>query len=62
VDFSKNKEKIEGPLPPEECYICGKKIHDDEWVDNWGSCDECFNRMWDSYVQEHQGQRNVRKL
>ncbi len=29
----------------EECYECNKKISDDEWVVNWGSCSECFDRL-----------------
>ena len=57
MDFSQNDSrpdrKIRWPLSLEECDICGKEIHDEEWVANCGSCDECFYRMWDSYVQEH---------
>lgn len=27
----------------ENCHECLKPVEDDEWVVNWGSCNECFD-------------------
>lgn len=32
------------------CNNCGKIISDDEWVVNWGSCSECFDRHYKRYM------------
>jgi hypothetical protein len=34
----------------EQCYECGKWVTDTEWVTNWCSCSECF----DKHLQENE--------
>lgn len=33
------------------CRECGKVISDDEYVVNWGSCNECFDSMYNTYCE-----------
>lgn len=35
------------------CYECGKEIPDEEWVVNWGSCSECFDKHYQEYLDSH---------
>lgn len=35
----------------ENCYECLKPVEDDEWVANWGSCHECFNKHLDKFME-----------
>ncbi len=35
------------PTLLEQCGKCDKLIPNDEWVDNWGICNECFDRHYD---------------
>lgn len=37
----------------EKCIECNKEISDAEWVTNWGSCADCFNKHLDKYYKEN---------
>ena len=47
----------------QKCGECDKAICDDEYVVNWGSCDECFDRHYEEYLsaQESEYERSEDK-
>lgn len=36
----------------DRCEECSKTISDDEYVVNWGTCNECFDKHWAEYEKE----------
>ena len=36
------------------CGICGKEISDEEYVVNWGSCGDCFDKEVQQYLEERE--------
>lgn len=34
----------------ETCAKCGKPIDDNEYVSNWGTCEECFDKEFEVYL------------
>ncbi len=34
------------------CFQCNKVISDCEWITNWGSCGDCFDKHYDAAVAE----------
>lgn len=44
----------------ENCYECLKPVDDAEWIDNWGSCNECFNKHLEAYYEsQNQLRENI---
>jgi hypothetical protein len=35
----------------ETCRTCNKEISDDEFVNNWGECADCFKLGWYAYLE-----------
>ena len=47
-------------MPPseeltEKCALCGKAITDSEYVVNWASCAECFDKHYQEYLDSPEG-------
>lgn len=38
-------------MRPWLCPECGTAVSDDEYVVNWGSCNECFDRSYHEYLR-----------
>lgn len=53
-------------MPTEVCATCGKLITDSEWVVNWTSCAECFDKGFQEYLDKEKDAtetvESVRKL
>lgn len=39
----------------DKCGLCGKGITDDEYVVNWGSCSDCFDKGYIIYLLSLEG-------
>lgn len=42
----------------EKCDVCGKVVSDCEWITNWCSCSECFDRHWEKEEVGDDQERN----
>ncbi len=43
----------------ETCGMCGKAITYDEYVVNWGSCNECFDADYEEYLRTHPQESSI---
>lgn len=41
----------------EQCVTCKKTIALEEYIVNWGYCDECFDKGYNEYLQQTKGKQ-----
>lgn len=37
----------------ENCLKCGKRVSDCEFVSNWASCRDCFDKHYEAYLTDN---------
>lgn len=42
----------------EKCGVCGKDITEHDYIVNWTSCNECWDKEYEKYLAEKAAEKN----